>query len=98
MRDAERIPVSSRSVPVQKDRVMSELCFSKVGFLAFIAMVINCTAEMESKLQKIYVVVEVTGRYLGIRDLTPEELQRGLSGGVPSSQAVGVVNEQIGSK
>jgi ABC-type transporter Mla maintaining outer membrane lipid asymmetry permease subunit MlaE len=28
------------------------MCFSKVGFLAFIAMVINCTAGMDWKSQK----------------------------------------------
>ena len=35
----------------------STVCFSKIGFLAFIAMVINCTAGMERKSQKIEVVV-----------------------------------------
>ena len=33
------------------------MCFSKVGFLAFIAMVVNCTAEMDRKSQKIEVMV-----------------------------------------
>ena len=37
VRDPERIPVSSRSVPAQRDRTTSDICFSKVGFLAFIA-------------------------------------------------------------
>jgi hypothetical protein len=45
---------------------MSELCFSKAVFLAFIAMVINCTAEIESKSQKIDVVVATAEKYLGI--------------------------------
>ena len=49
VREPVRNPVSSRFVPIQRDRVTSELCFSKVGFLAFIAMVINCTTEMDSK-------------------------------------------------
>ena len=41
--------MSSRSVPVQRDRPTSDICFSKVGSLAFIAMVINCTTGMEHK-------------------------------------------------
>ena len=41
------IPVSSRSMPAQRDRPTSDICFSKVGLLAFIAMVIKCTIEME---------------------------------------------------
>ena len=40
-RDPERICVSRRSVPAQKDRPMSDICFSKIGFLTFIAVVIN---------------------------------------------------------
>ena len=37
LRDPERIPVSSRSVTAQRDRPTSDICFSKVGFLVFIA-------------------------------------------------------------
>lgn len=61
-------------------------------------MVINCTAEMECKSQRIDVVVAAPEKYLGIRELTSEEFQGVLSGGVPSSQVVGMVQEQIGSK
>ena len=35
--DPERIRVSSGSVPAQRDRPMGDICFSKIGFLAFIA-------------------------------------------------------------
>jgi hypothetical protein len=55
-----------------------------IGFSAFIVMVINCTAGMEWKSQKMEVVVAAAERYLG--DLTSEELQGVLSGGVPSFQ------------
>ena len=43
VRDPERICVSSRSVPTQRNRPTTDICLSKIGFLAFIAMVINCT-------------------------------------------------------
>ena len=39
------------------------MSFSKVGFLAFIAMVINCTALMERKAQKIDEVVEAAEKH-----------------------------------
>jgi hypothetical protein len=55
VRNPERVPVS-RFVPEQRDRPTRDLCFSKVRFLAFISMVINCTAAMQCKSQKIYVV------------------------------------------
>ena len=62
-RDPKRSGVSSRFVPVQKDRPTSNICFSKIGFLAFIAMVINCTAGMERNSQEIEVVVAAAERY-----------------------------------
>ena len=55
--------MSGRFVPAQRDRATSEFCFSKVGFLVFIAMVTNCM----------------------------------LKGGVLSSQAIGMAQEQIWS-
>ena len=42
------------------------------------------------KLQKIEVVVTAAEKYLGVRDLTSEELQGVLSGDVPSFQVVGM--------
>ena len=61
-RDPERLPVSMPR-PIESDR--NNMCFSKVGFLAFIAMVINCTAEMEHKSLKIYVVAVAADNSLG---------------------------------
>ena len=55
MRDPERSGVSIRSVPVQRDKPTSDICFNKIRFLAFIAMVINCTAGMEHKSQSTVV-------------------------------------------
>ena len=75
---------------------MSEgvLSFIKAGFLAFIEMLIRWNV----KSQNIDVVVAAAENYLGIPDLTLEELQGVLSGGVLSSQAFGMVQEQIVSK
>ena len=54
-RDPERSGVSSRSVTVQRDKPTSDVCFSKIVFLAFIARLITSTAGMEHKSQKIKV-------------------------------------------
>ena len=61
-REPER-SVWGRYVPVQRDRPTSDICFSKIGFLAFIAMVINCTAGIECRSQNMEVVVAAE-RYL----------------------------------
>ena len=65
-RDPKRSGVNSRSVPVQSDKPTSDICFSKIEFFAFIAMVSNCTIGMEHKLQKIDVVVAGAKRCLGV--------------------------------
>jgi hypothetical protein len=62
-------------------RPTSDICFSKVGFLAFITMNVNHTAEIECKSQNIDVVVAAAEKCLGVWDLTSEELQGVLIGG-----------------
>ena len=54
VRDPKRIHVSSPK-PIESDR--NNMCFSKVFFLAFKAMVINYTPGMERKSQRIDVVM-----------------------------------------
>ena len=66
----------------------NDMYFSMVGFLEFIAMVINCMAEMECKSQKR---VADAGKYLGVRDFTAEELQGALNDSVKSSESAGMV-------
>ena len=62
-RDPERSGVNSRSVPVQRDRPTSDMCFSKIGFLAVIVMVINYCRDGH-KSQKIEIVVAAAEKYL----------------------------------
>lgn len=86
VRETERIPVSS-SRPVQSDPKQ----FSKVGFLAFISIVINCMPQMERKSQKIDLEVVAVEMFLGVRDFSTEELEGDLREGVPSSQSDSLV-------
>ena len=95
VRDPERIPVNSRSVPEQKDRPTSDISFSKLGFLVFIAVVINCTAEMEHESQRIDVVVAAAEDVSGYMRF---DFGRDTEFVVLSPQAAGMVPEQIGSK
>ena len=87
MRDPKRIIVS-RLRRIKRDR--NNMCFSKVVVLAFMAMVVNCTAGMESKSQRIDVVVAAADKYLGVLNFPAEELQDVLNDSVPSSQAAGL--------
>ena len=81
----ERSGVSSRSVPVQRDRPTTD-----IYLFVFLAMVIISTARMERKSRKIEFVVAGPERYLGVQDLTSEEVQGVLSGGVPFFQVLGL--------
>ena len=71
VREPERIPVSSK--PVQSDP--NSLCFSKVGFLGFIAMVINCITQMEWKSQKIDLLIAAAEKFWDVTDFSAKELQ-----------------------
>ena len=66
---------------------VGDIFVSKIGFLAFIAMVIiNCTEGMECRSQKTEVMVAAAERYLCVWDLTSKELQGVWSGGDPCFQ------------
>ena len=54
-------------------------------------VVVNCTAGMEHKSQRIDVVVAAAEKYFGVQDFTAEELRGLLNNSVPSSQAAGLV-------
>jgi hypothetical protein len=96
VRDPERIPVSRQRL-IESDG--KNMCFSKVGFLAFIAMVISCTAEMDGKSQKIEVVVAEVEKYLGLRGFTAEQMQQSVEwwGSVLPERLSGVGLDRVNS-
>ena len=63
VRDLERIPVR-RQRP--RESGGNNMCFRQVGFLVFIVMFVNCTAEMDRKSHKIEIV--------GLRGFTAEDV------------------------
>ncbi|KAJ8278361.1 hypothetical protein GJAV_G00086790, partial [Gymnothorax javanicus] len=58
----------------------------KGRFLAFVAMVINCAKEIESKTDRIRMVVHAAKEVLGITDVKGEEIQEILGRGFGESQ------------
>lgn len=46
----------------------------KKGFLAFIAMVINCAIEVKGRSERINMVSEAARRFLNIVDISEEDL------------------------
>ena len=69
MGDPKKIPAVSTLRPIDSDR--NNKCFSKVFFfLAFMAMVVICTAGMGAGMTedslRIHVVVAVAEKYVGI--------------------------------
>ena len=61
------------------------MCFSKVGSLEFIAMVMNCTTKVDIKSPKMDAVVETAGKYLDVQGFTAEYLKDVLNERVLSS-------------
>ena len=57
--------------------------------LAFIAMVINCASEIETKSEKIKMVVHAAKDILGIFDVEGDEIQGILEKGFGGNQKLG---------
>lgn len=66
---------------------LDTLIVKKVDFVAFIATVINCTAQVSKKSKKMDIIISAANMFLGLQDFTAEALQGLLSlGNVPPSQ------------
>ena len=64
-------------------QTLNTLIVKKVYFVAFIATVINCNAQVSKKLD----IISAADKFLGLQDLMAEALQGLLSPGyVPPSQ------------
>lgn len=53
----------------------SMLMISKVSFIAFIAEVINCTAQTNKRTEKLKIIISAAARQLGITEVTVEKIQ-----------------------
>ena len=73
--------------PEEKRKETSEpsICYDKKRFLAFIAMVINCAVEIPQKSERIKMVLEAARRFLGVEDITGEDLDDTLRDGFPTA-------------
>ena len=65
------------------------LIMDRRRFLAFIAMVINCASEIETKSEKIKIVVHTAKEILGIFDVEGDEMQGILEKGFGGNQNLG---------
>ena len=65
------------------------LCMEKRHFLAFIAMVINCAADIKTKSERIKMVLHAARVFLKVEDVTGEELDNTLREGLSATQSSG---------
>ena len=64
------------------------ICLDKRRFLAFIAMVINCAVEIQSKSERITMILHAARKFLDVVDISGEDLDDTLREGfAPSTQA-----------
>lgn len=59
----------------------------KKEFLLFMVEVLNCSAQTESKTEKIKIIVNSAGKYLGIKDVSWRDVEEMLKAEVASSQS-----------
>ena len=62
------------------------ICLDKKRFLAFIAMVINCAVDIQSKTERIKMILDAATRFLDIVDISGDNLNDTLRGGLASAQ------------
>lgn len=48
------------------------MSFDKVSFVTFIAEVVNCSAQTESRTERIKIIIRAAGKYLELEDVTVE--------------------------
>ena len=64
----------------------NNMCWDKKGFLAFIAMVLNCAMEIPRKSERIKMVLDAAKRFLNVGEISGEELDDMLRGGCAPPQ------------
>ncbi|XP_044062409.1 uncharacterized protein LOC122880942 [Siniperca chuatsi] len=85
----------SKMVVVQKEKEQKgngdnqSISVDKKRFLAFIAMVINCAAEIKGKSERIKMVLDAARRFLNVVDTSGEDLDVTLREGVAPTQTMG---------
>lgn len=61
---------------VKCDRIQEEtLIVSKVGFVLFIAEIINCSAQTTSRTERIKIIVKTAEKYLDVKWLQWENIR-----------------------
>lgn len=50
----------------------SEVIVDKVSFVVFIAEVVNCSAQTESRTERIKIIIRVAEKYLELEDVMQE--------------------------
>lgn len=70
------IETSNRRAERSKTSVDADmLMISKVSFIAFIAEVINCTAQTNKRTEKLKIIISAAARQLGITEVSVEKIQ-----------------------
>ena len=82
-------PDRSRTVGKQREFDRESLIMDRRRFLAFIAMVLNCASEIETKSEKIKMVVDAARGILGIFDVKGDEIQEILEEGFGGNLKIG---------
>ena len=74
---------------LEKEEHGDNISIDKRGFLAFIAMVINCAVDIQTKSERIKMVLDAARRFLRVEDVTGEDLDNKLREGfAPQTQNV----------
>ena len=79
----------SGTVGKQRECDRESLIMDRRRFLAFIAMVLNCVSEIETKSERIKMVVQQAKDILGIFDMKGDQIQEILEKGFGGNPTMG---------
>lgn len=58
----------------------------KMSFIAFMAEVINCSAQTESRTERIRIILRAAGKYLDVEEVTVEQIHEKLKVQISNTQ------------
>lgn len=65
-----------------KDAKTTYIAVDKVKFVAFLAEIINCSAQTSSKTERIKIIIKAAQKYIGMGEITIESINDILLAGV----------------
>lgn len=83
-----RVTESQQKATMKEQNKDNEVCIDKVSFVTFIAEVVNCSAQTESRTERIKIIIRAASKYLELEGVTVDMINDRLKIQSGTSQTV----------